>query len=100
MLTHRRLIYLLAFADGIALLALVFVAVPVKYLLGIPIGVKLLGPLHGALFTALMLASLTAVARGLLKPGLAALLFVGALLPLGAFYADRRLKLAYPELGH
>jgi integral membrane protein len=98
MLNHRRIIYLLAFADGIALLVLVFLAVPVKYMLDMPIGVKILGPLHGALFTSLMLASVTAVARGLLKPGMAALLFIGALFPFGAFYADRRLKLAYPEL--
>jgi hypothetical protein len=47
-----------------------------------------------------MIASFTAVGRGRLKPGLAALLFVGALIPLGAFYADYRLKKAYPELAH
>jgi len=98
LLNHRRIIDLLAFADGIALLILVFLAVPAKYMLDLPIGVKILGPLHGALFTSLMLASVTAVARGLLKPGLAVLLFIGALLPFGAFFADHRLKMAYPEL--
>lgn len=92
MLTHRRIIDLLALADGLALLVLVFLAVPVKYLLDMPMGGKILGPLHGALFSALMLASVTAVARGLLKPGMAALLFIAALLPFGAFYAERRLK--------
>lgn len=96
---HRKLIYWLAFADGIALLLLAGVAVPVKYLLDMPIGVKILGPLHGTLFLSLMFASSSGVSRGLLKPGLAALLFIGALIPLGAFYADYRLKQAYPELG-
>lgn len=98
MTKHRKLIYRLAFLDGIALLLLVFIAVPVKYLLDLPLGVKILGPIHGTLFLSLMIASLSAVARGALRPGLAALLFVGALLPLGAFYADYRLRQAYPEL--
>lgn len=96
--THRKIIYRLAFLDGIALLVLGFVAVPVKYLLDLPLGVKILGPVHGTLFLSLMIASLSAVARGALRPRLAALLFVGALLPFGAFYADYRLRQNYPEL--
>ncbi len=96
--THRKILYWLAFCDGVALLALVFVAVPIKYLLDLPLGVKILGPVHGTLFVSLALTMFTAVSRGILKPGLAALLFFGALLPLGAFYADYKLKQAYPEL--
>jgi len=98
MLNHRKLIYWLAFLDGLALLTLVCIAVPVKYMLDIPLGVKILGPIHGTLFISLMLASLTAVGRGLLKPRLAVLLFFGALIPLGAFFADYRLKKTYPDL--
>lgn len=94
--THRKAVYWLAFADGLALLALVFVAVPVKYLLNLPLGVKILGPIHGVLFVSLTLTILAALNRGTLKPGLGALLFIGALIPLGAFYADHRLKQAYP----
>lgn len=96
---HRKLIYRLAFLDGIALLLLILIAVPVKYLLDLPLGVKILGPIHGALFLSLLIASLSAVARGALRPGLAMLLFVGALFPLGAFYADYRLRQTYTELG-
>lgn len=96
--THRKIIYKLAFLDGIALLLLVFIAVPAKYMLDLPVGVKILGPLHGTLFLSLMIASLSAVARGALRPGLAILLLVGALLPLGAFYADYRLRQTYPDI--
>lgn len=95
---HRKWVYWLAFADGLALLALVFVAVPVKYLLDLPLGVKILGPVHGTLFLSLALATFTALARRAIRPGLAALLLIGALLPLGAFFADRALKRAYPSL--
>jgi integral membrane protein len=97
---HRKLIYWLALMDGIALLLLAGVAVPLKYMLDMPIGVRILGPIHGTLFLSLMIASITGVTRGLLKPRLAVLLFFGALIPLGAFYADYRLKQAYPEVAH
>lgn len=95
MTTHQKTLYWLAFADGCALLLLVFVAVPAKYLLDFPLGVKILGPLHGTLFLSLTLTTLAALYKGRLKPGLALLLFVGALIPLGAFYADYKLKQAY-----
>ena len=98
--THRKILYWLAFSDGIALLALVFIAVPVKYMLDQPLGVKILGPVHGTLFLSLTAATLSALGRGSLRPGLALLLLVGALLPLGAFFADYKLRLAYPELQH
>lgn len=89
---HLRLIHTLAFSDGMALLLLVFVAVPVKYLLQMPLGVKVLGPLHGALFLSLSFSTLLALGRGLIQPRLAALIFFGALIPLGAFLADHQLK--------
>ncbi|MGQ5488589.1 DUF3817 domain-containing protein [Thauera sp. ZXT1-4] len=98
MSTHRKLIHRLAFADGIALLMLVFVAVPVKYMLDQPIGVKLLGPVHGVLFLSLAISTIAALVRGALKPSLGAMLLIGALLPLGAFFADGRLRKTYPEL--
>ena len=74
------------------------VAVPFKYLLDQPLGVKVLGPLHGTLFLSLAVTTLAALGRGLLRPGLAMMLIVGAFLPLGAFLADYKLRQAYPEL--
>lgn len=41
---------LLAFLEGISLLVLVFVAVPMKRMLGDPSLVQALGPAHGGLF--------------------------------------------------
>lgn len=98
MSAHRKLIHRLAFADGIALLALVFIAVPVKYMLEQPIGVKILGPIHGTLFLSLAISTIAALVRGALKPSLGAMLMIGALLPLGAFFADSQLRKTYPEL--
>jgi integral membrane protein len=41
---------LLAFLEGVSLLVLVLVAVPLKYASGDPALSKVLGPVHGALF--------------------------------------------------
>ncbi|AZR82136.1 DUF3817 domain-containing protein [Thiomicrospira sp. S5] len=95
--SHLKLLYWLALLDGIALLLLVFVAVPIKYQFDWPYAVKVLGPTHGVLFISLTLTMLTAVSKKLIRPGLGALIFVAALIPLGAFYADYRLKKAVTQ---
>lgn len=41
---------LLAFLEGVSLLILVFICVPVKYMLGDPVYVQAVGPVHGILF--------------------------------------------------
>lgn len=41
---------LFAFAEGISLLVLIFIAVPIKYIFHDPTWVKNIGPVHGALF--------------------------------------------------
>src|ERR1700750_2502774 len=41
---------ILAILEGISLLTLVFIAVPMKYWLGNPVLVKMMGPIHGTLF--------------------------------------------------
>ncbi|HVG13587.1 MAG TPA: DUF3817 domain-containing protein [Chitinophagaceae bacterium] len=48
--TTIGLLRLFAFAEGISLLVLIFVAVPLKYYFNDPSFVKFMGPLHGALF--------------------------------------------------
>lgn len=47
-----RLLRPIAFAEGTTLLALVFIAMPLKYGLGITAANALLGPLHGVMFLA------------------------------------------------
>jgi integral membrane protein len=96
--TTLKTLHRLAVADGIALLLLLFVAVPLKHRFDYPLGVTLLGPVHGALFLSLSVTLLTALSRGAVKPALAALLFIGALVPLGAFYADHKLRQASGDI--
>jgi integral membrane protein len=87
-----RRLYIAAMLDGCALLLLVFVAVPLKHLADFPLAVRILGPMHGVLFIWLSINLAMAMSKGVLNARLGLLLFFGALLPFGAFYADHRLK--------
>ncbi len=81
-----------ALTDGVALLLLFFVAVPVKYMFDFPLLVKVLGPTHGVLFISLVVLLAINLVKKHVPFWLALLLFFGALLPGGAFFADYKLR--------
>lgn len=49
---------LIAFLEGISLLVLIFVAVPLKYMAHDPSWVKAIGPVHGILFVLFVFSTL------------------------------------------
>lgn len=82
---------LLSYAEGTSLILLICIAVPLKHYGNNPTAVKLLGPLHGALF---VLFVMNAVAVGIERRW-AFRQFTGKLLlacfiPFGTFYMDKR----------
>jgi integral membrane protein len=81
---------ILALIEGVSFLLLLFVGMPLKYGLAMPLGVKVLGWIHGVLFAGfclgLVLATLLAGWR--MRRGL--LLLTAALLPFGPFFVDGR----------
>lgn len=83
---------IIALLDGIALLLLFFVGVPLKYMADFPLLVKILGPTHGTLFILLVVLLVISLAKRFIPFWLAALLFFGALIPGGAFFADYKLR--------
>jgi integral membrane protein len=71
---------------------LLFVAMPLKYLAGLPLAVRIAGSIHGALFL-LFLAALYRAARARTWPrrrSLAA--FMSSILPFGTFVFDASLR--------
>lgn len=75
-----------AFLEGLSYLALLLVAMPLKYLAGQPLAVRVAGSVHGALFVALVLLILHALRtreRGL---PWAVRLGVASVLPFGTFF--------------
>lgn len=91
MIDHRLLGRLRTFAlvEGISTLALFGVAMPMKYLGGIPTAVTVVGSIHGMLFLGLVVLFLRGLKRVPLSPGLTAAGIAGAVVPFGPFVVDR-----------
>ena len=83
---------LVALLEGLSFLALLFIAMPLKYLAGMPLGVKLVGWAHGMLFVLylLLLVEVAATHRWPLVRILGA--FIASLVPFGTFVLDARLR--------
>ena len=92
-----RRLYQVAFIDGVALLVLVLIAVPLKRVYDMPWGVKILGSIHGTLFLTLVFLLVSAVGKRVLKKRLAVLIFMLAFVPFGAFVADYVLQKSLGE---
>ncbi len=81
-----------ALAEGSSFLLLLFVAMPMKYLMGIPRVVTVVGAIHGVLFLLYIgqLAKLHTKHQWDNKFSLFA--FMASLLPFGPFLFDKRLR--------
>src|SRR5690606_5334679 len=78
--------------EGISLLALVFVAVPLKHMLGNPALVKMLGPLHGALFLLFVFNALGVGVEQSWKFRVTTWkVLLACMIPFGTFYIDRKI---------
>lgn len=80
-------------AEGASFLILLLIAMPLKYALGIPEAVKIMGSVHGFLFVAYVGLAYYAkeVYNWPLKRFLLA--FASSFIPLGPFFFDGRLKI-------
>lgn len=91
-MTPLRWLRLIAFVEGVSFLALLFVAMPLKYLAGLPLAVRIVGSLHGVLFIAFVLVLIwVSIARAWpLRRSLLA--FVSSIVPFGTFVFDASLR--------
>ena len=78
--------------EGVSFLLLLLVAMPLKYVWGVPLAVKWVGWAHGILFITLGAAVLLAMVRAALPFKTACVVGVASLLPAGPFFADRLLR--------
>ncbi len=83
---------LVAISEGISFIILMFIAMPVKYLAGIPQGVTYVGWAHGLLFVLYILALITVKITLSWSFKKTAIAFVASLLPFGTFVLDKSLK--------
>ncbi len=78
--------------EGYSYLALLFIAMPMKYIFGYPLAVKIVGMTHGILFILFCILLLQAWEKTnwSLKENI--LFFVASLIPFGTFYTKNRIK--------
>ena len=89
MLQNFRIV---AFLEGMSFVVLLFVAMPLKYMLDLPIAVRVVGSIHGLLFV-IFVAALVRVAFERRWPlRRSAVAFVASCVPFGTFVLDRALK--------
>lgn len=82
----------IAIAEGISFLVLLFIAMPLKYLAGLPLMVKLAGWAHGVLFVAFL--ALAFEVKTLLNKNFLWLLraFAASVVPAGTFVLEKSMK--------
>lgn len=82
---------LIGMVEGASFLLLMGVAMPLKYLAGMPEAVKWTGWIHGILFIIYGFAILAALLERRITFGKSVIAFVAAFLPFGPFLIDRSL---------
>ena len=87
--TFLKRLRLLGVIEGISTLVLFGIAMPLKYMAGMPMAVRITGSIHGALFVALAIMFVVGIKRVPLTTRLAAAGVFGAVIPFGPFVVDR-----------
>jgi len=95
----RRTLRIVSLVEGGSLLLLLFVAMPLKYLAGLPLAVRIVGTLHGVFFLALLALSFQVLIERSLSGGRLARVVGLAFLPFGFVFADRILRPETPPAG-
>lgn len=78
-------------AEGISLLLLIGIAMPLKYMLDIPEATKAIGMIHGLLFVAYVLLVIMAAIELRWKFKRTFFLLAASVIPFGTIYADRKI---------
>ena len=81
---------LTAFLEGVSYILLLFIAVPIKYLLNEAVFVKILGMPHGILFILYILFSIIAKIKYNWNFRKFLVVSIASLVPFGTFYIDKK----------
>jgi len=76
--------------EGLSLLALLFVAMPLKYIWGNPEYVRVVGMAHGLLFVAYILFAIMTKFELNWKVKTLFIVFAASVIPFGTFYVDKK----------
>ncbi|BAP32635.1 conserved membrane protein YdzA [Chryseobacterium sp. StRB126] len=83
---------IIAILEGISLLTLVFIAVPLKYGFDNPSLVKMMGPIHGSLFLLFLFNTLSVgVEQNWKFKETTWKVLLACIIPFGTFYVDKKI---------
>jgi integral membrane protein len=85
-----KIFRIVAFLEGVSYILLLFIAVPIKYLLDDPTYVKLLGMPHGILFVGYIIFAV--IGKNKFKWSYVEffIVFGASIIPFGTFYVDKK----------
>ena len=83
---------MIAFAEGTSFLILLFIAMPMKYFMGMPLAVRVVGSIHGLLFLLYVARLVSLRATYQWDNTFSALAFTASILPFGTFLFDKYLR--------
>lgn len=91
---HRSVsnLRLVGIAEGISFLLLLGVGMPLKYIAGLPLAVRIMGSLHGFLFVLFLIALSHASSKRDWAPQTSVSYLIASVLPFGFLMVDGRLK--------
>jgi len=78
--------------EGYSYLLLLFVAMPLKYLLGFGVAVKIAGMLHGILFIIFLILGVKAWIEAKWSLWVTIIFFIASLIPFGTFMTKAKIK--------
>ena len=78
--------------EGYSFIALLFIAMPLKYMAGFPLAVKIVGMTHGILFIIFCILLMKAWEDAEWSIKESALFFLASLIPFGTFFTDKKIK--------
>lgn len=82
---------LLALVEGVSLLLILFVTMPLKYAFQIPAPNKVMGMIHGILFMLYLVVVIYMTIKYSWKMRKMILALVASIIPFGTFWADKKL---------
>src|SRR4029450_13383905 len=91
-MTELRQLRIALLLEGASFVLLLFVAMPLKYMAGLPLAVRVVGSVHGLLFLAFMVALVRAASERRGALGRAPLAFLASIVPFATFVFDRSLR--------
>lgn len=97
-MNELRQLRVVALIEGTSFVLLLFVAMPLKYLAGLPLAVRIVGSAHGLLFLLFMVALFRAATERRWPLQRSALAFVSSIVPFATFAFDRSLRREIAEL--